>query len=80
MTKNVEIGTEATQFPEKVYINGIFVAVCLCRVKQQFEGTPGYGKPWKVPISQMVRVDLLKYALGEKAIRPNGDGLGSQCP
>jgi hypothetical protein len=25
---NVEIGTEATQFPEKEYINGIFVAVC----------------------------------------------------
>jgi hypothetical protein len=24
---NVETGTEATQFPEKVYINGIFVAV-----------------------------------------------------
>jgi hypothetical protein len=24
---NVEIGTEATQFPEKKYINGIFVAV-----------------------------------------------------
>ncbi len=25
---NVEIGTEATQLPEKEYINGIFVAVC----------------------------------------------------
>ncbi len=25
---NVEIGTEAVQFPEKAYINGIFVAVC----------------------------------------------------
>ncbi len=25
---NVEIGTEASQFPEKEYINGIFVAVC----------------------------------------------------
>ncbi len=24
---NKEIGTEATQFPEKEYINGIFVAV-----------------------------------------------------
>jgi hypothetical protein len=24
---NVEIGTEAVQFPEKVYINGIFLAV-----------------------------------------------------
>jgi hypothetical protein len=27
---NVEIGTEAAQFPEKDYINGIFVAVCTC--------------------------------------------------
>ncbi len=25
---NVEIRTEASQFPEKEYINGIFVAVC----------------------------------------------------
>jgi hypothetical protein len=25
---NVQIGTEATQFPGKEYINGIFVAVC----------------------------------------------------
>jgi hypothetical protein len=25
---NVEIGTEAVQFPEKEYINVIFVAVC----------------------------------------------------
>jgi hypothetical protein len=25
---NVEIATEAAQFPEKEYINGIFLAVC----------------------------------------------------
>jgi hypothetical protein len=25
---NVEIGTEAAQFPEKEYTKGIFVAVC----------------------------------------------------
>jgi hypothetical protein len=25
---NVDIGTEAAQFPEKEYINGIFLAVC----------------------------------------------------
>jgi hypothetical protein len=25
---NVKIGTEAAQFPEKEYINGIFVVVC----------------------------------------------------
>jgi hypothetical protein len=26
---NVEVGTEAAQFPEKEYINGIFLAVCV---------------------------------------------------
>jgi hypothetical protein len=31
---NVEIGTEAAQFPEKEYINGIFVAVCLRQKKE----------------------------------------------
>ncbi len=30
---NVEIGTEAAQFPEKEYINGIFLAVCISRLK-----------------------------------------------
>ncbi len=27
---NLEIRTEAAQFPEKEYINGILVAVCKC--------------------------------------------------
>jgi hypothetical protein len=26
---NVEIGTEATQFPKKEYLNGIFIEVCM---------------------------------------------------
>ncbi len=26
---NVEVGTEAAQFPEKEYINGFFLAVCV---------------------------------------------------
>jgi hypothetical protein len=29
---NMEIGTEAAQFPEKEHINGIFVAVCCATV------------------------------------------------
>jgi hypothetical protein len=29
---NAEIGTEAAQYPEKEYIKGIFVAVCLLSV------------------------------------------------
>jgi hypothetical protein len=28
---NVEIGTEAAQFPEKEYTNGIFIAVYQCK-------------------------------------------------
>jgi len=34
---NVEIGTAAGQFPEKEYINGIFVAVC--RIRFQYVPT-----------------------------------------
>jgi hypothetical protein len=30
---NVEIRTEAEQFPEKECINGIFLAVCISRLK-----------------------------------------------
>jgi len=40
---NVEIGTEADQFPEKGYINGIFVAV-QARVRAlSNEGMEGQG-------------------------------------
>ncbi len=43
---NVEIGSEAAQFPEKEYVNGIAVAVCtkyLCPNSQQAgqEAVPG---------------------------------------
>ncbi len=31
---NVEIGKEAAQFPEKAYINGIFLAVCPTEYKE----------------------------------------------
>jgi hypothetical protein len=42
---NVEIGTEASQFPEKEYINGIFVAVHashIILVKSGRETSTGY--------------------------------------
>ena len=43
---NVEIGTEAAQFPEKEYINEIFVAVCLelpnARPKAGYALSPSY--------------------------------------
>jgi hypothetical protein len=32
---NVDIGTEATLFPEKEYINGIFFAVCISRLREK---------------------------------------------
>jgi hypothetical protein len=35
---NVEIGTEAAQFPEKEYKNGIFLAVCQQTEKEQISG------------------------------------------
>ncbi len=41
---NMEIGTEALQFPEKEYINGIFVAVHFPRGCTQNWATE-YGKP-----------------------------------
>jgi hypothetical protein len=40
---NVEIGTEAAQFPEKEYINGIFVAVWYI--------TREHLKQWKTRLS-----------------------------
>jgi hypothetical protein len=33
---NVEIGTEAAQFPEKEYVNGIFVAVWALNLWQHY--------------------------------------------
>jgi hypothetical protein len=32
---NVEIETEAAQFPEKEYINGIFLAVYCCSIQKE---------------------------------------------
>jgi hypothetical protein len=44
---NVEIGTEASQFPEKEYINGIFLSVyCTVYADAELEpGTPGGARP-----------------------------------
>ncbi len=36
---NVEIGTEAAQFPGKEYINGIFVAVCNVKLNPFLESS-----------------------------------------
>ncbi len=44
LSMNVEIGTEAAQFPEKEYRNGIFVAVWLAErsLKQKFLIKPSF--------------------------------------
>jgi hypothetical protein len=41
---NVEIGTEATQFPEKELINEIFIAVCFASfvISQTYKITLGF--------------------------------------
>ena len=56
---NVGIGTEATQFPEKEYINGIFFAM-LSGLSGFIVNFPypvrvtGTFSPWKVSISAQV--------------------------
>jgi hypothetical protein len=46
---NLEIGTEAVQFPEKEYINGIFLAVlCTC----SGEGEAGDDQPGEQELGQ----------------------------
>jgi hypothetical protein len=51
---NVEVGAEAALFPEKEYINGIFVAVHkLCITYTQiFQAKPGWTKIMQKPIYQ----------------------------
>jgi hypothetical protein len=49
---NVEIGTEATQFPEKEYINGIFLAV--------HRGEKGRGEIGGDRLDRVDRVDRVK--------------------
>jgi hypothetical protein len=39
---NVEIGAEAALFPEKEYLNGIFVAVCLAA--KEYPAVDGCGE------------------------------------
>ncbi len=51
---NVEIGTEAAQFPEKGYINGISVALYICFANTIFSlfMTVRLGSALKVPSHQ----------------------------
>jgi hypothetical protein len=50
---NVEIGTEAAQFPEKEYIHGIFLAVAL--------GNPSVPPPHRNSVPEEVRQLLSRY-------------------
>ncbi len=53
---NVEVGTEAAQFPEKDYINGIFVAVYSIENKWSKDDR---GKPWLIVNAITGRGDLM---------------------
>jgi hypothetical protein len=52
---NVEIGTEAAQFPEKEYMNGIFVAVFV-----YLEGGAGAGGGGATSVSPGSGVDTIR--------------------
>ncbi len=59
---NVEIGTESSQFPEKEYVNGIFVAVCkvflLCIYLHAYsENICDLGSQAPVPLSRTAMAD-----------------------
>jgi hypothetical protein len=51
---NVEIGTETAQFPEKEYINRIFVAVQDILMSHQFWGTGNFFLLNSSKITRMV--------------------------
>jgi hypothetical protein len=52
---NVEIGTEAAQFPEKEYINGIFVAVWVAAYDDNLPATgiKAYTSPATVSLKRL---------------------------
>jgi hypothetical protein len=63
---NVEIGAEATQFPEKEYISGIFVAVW------RWEET--WWTEWEGTCKRGVGKDLLEGVWGKEPARGGGKG------
>jgi hypothetical protein len=76
---NVEIGTYAAKFPEKEYINGIFVAVCLNNylpTSRCMEGDKEQGKDYRCP-----RKELLVYSfLYAQLMKARHQGmLGWEC-
>ncbi len=56
---NVEIRTEAGQFPEKEYINGGFSMQCMCYIK--------YGTEWNIENKTKYYTQCQKYFTSFKA-------------
>ncbi len=58
---NVEIGTEAAQFPEKEYINGIFFALCCIWLLNHLVPSTLYQLHFtyftKVPVGRVIDID-----------------------
>jgi hypothetical protein len=55
---NVEIGTKAAQFPEKEYINGIFLAVYFLSVQTGTSGLGGGGLIMCIPFKNISYIDV----------------------
>jgi hypothetical protein len=69
----VEIGAEAAQFPEKEYINGIFIAV-----QGPFSPTPsgqGGGIFRKVLLQSMGRKDVFQFTYPNSSRGVGGGGV-----
>ncbi len=60
---NVEIGTEAAQFPEKEYINGIFVAVWVA-LSMQILKRLSQKKSWHCPFKQCFHSPIVDFIIG----------------
>jgi hypothetical protein len=67
---SVEIGTEAAQFPEKKYINGIFIAVHDLFSSLLVACVVGFADNWQVQFETyiyLVEVNLILHFLGDMA-------------
>jgi hypothetical protein len=70
---NVEIGTEAAQFKEKEYINGIFVAV----YDQMSIEVGGEGTLWAIDRKKKSLPSSYQYLAGYVPMNIKGGGKGA---
>jgi hypothetical protein len=55
---NVEMGTKAAQFPEKEYINGIFLALHFLSLQTGTSGLVGGGLIRCIPFKNVSYIDV----------------------